>query len=51
VNRFDGNSQVVNRLWNNLIGDNKTKSLKYTILAFNVPGNGFDKTYIEVFGF
>ena len=45
-----GNSQVVgeNGWWNNLIGDNKTiDTNKYTILAFNVPGNGFDKTYIE----
>ena len=45
-----GNSQVIgqNGWWNNLIGDNKTiDTNKYTILAFNVPGNGFDKTYIE----
>ena len=45
-----GNSQVIgdNGWWNNLIGDNKTiDTNKYTILVFNVPGNGFDKTYIE----
>ena len=45
-----GNSQVVgeNGWWNNLIGENKTiDTNKYTILAFNVPGNGFDKTYID----
>jgi homoserine O-acetyltransferase len=45
-----GNSQVIgdNGWWNNLIGNNKTiDTNKYTILAFNVPGNGFDKTYIE----
>ncbi len=45
-----GNSQVIgeNGWWNNLIGEKKTiDTNKYTILAFNVPGNGFDKTYIE----
>ncbi len=45
-----GNSQVIgeNGWWNNLIGENKTiDTNKYTILAFNVPGNGYDKTYIE----
>lgn len=45
-----GNSQVIgeNGWWNNLIGDKKTiDTNKYTILAFNVPGNGFDKTFIE----
>ena len=45
-----GNSYVVgeNGWWNSLIGENKTiDTNKYTILAFNVPGNGFDKTYIE----
>jgi homoserine O-acetyltransferase len=45
-----GNSQVVgeNGWWNNLIGVDKTiDTSKYTILAFNVPGNGFDKTYIQ----
>ncbi len=45
-----GNSQVIgeNGWWNNLIGEKKTiDTNKYTILAFDVPGNGFDKTYIE----
>lgn len=45
-----GNSQVVgeNGWWNDLIGENKTiDTSKYTILAFNVPGNGFDDTVTE----
>jgi len=45
-----GNSQVIgeNGWWNNLIGENKTiDTNKYTILAFNVPGNGYDETIIE----
>jgi homoserine O-acetyltransferase len=45
-----GNSYVVgeNGWWNSLIGENKTiDTNKYTILAFNVPGNGYDKTFIE----
>jgi homoserine O-acetyltransferase len=45
-----GNSQVVgeNGWWNDLIGTNKTiDTTKYTILAFNVPGNGFDGFIIE----
>ena len=45
-----GNSQVIgeNGWWNNLIGENKTiNTQKYTILAFNVPGNGYDDTLIE----
>ena len=45
-----GNSQVVgeNGWWNDLIGANKTiDTTKYTILAFNVPGNGFDGFIIE----
>ncbi len=44
-----GNSQVIgaNGWWNNLIGENKTiDTNKYTILAFNVPGNGYDATFI-----
>ena len=33
-----------NGWWNELIGIDKTiDTSKYTILAFNVPGNGFDK--------
>ncbi len=45
-----GNSKVVgsNGWWNVLIGENRTiDTNKYTILAFNVPGNGFDDTIIE----
>lgn len=45
-----GNSQVVGESgwWNDLIGANKTiDTTKYTILAFNVPGNGFDGFIIE----
>ena len=45
-----GNSQVVgeNGWWNDLIGASKTiDTTKYTILAFNVPGNGFDGFIIE----
>jgi homoserine O-acetyltransferase len=40
-----GNSNVVGDQgwWNDLIGDNKCiDTLHYTILAFNVPGNGYD---------
>ena len=45
-----GNSQVVGEKgwWNDLIGEHKTiDTTKYTILAFNVPGNGFDGFIIE----
>jgi homoserine O-acetyltransferase len=45
-----GNSQVVGKMgwWNDLIGENKTiNTHKYTVLAFNVPGNGFDNSIIE----
>jgi homoserine O-acetyltransferase len=45
-----GNSQVIgkNGWWNDLIGENKTiDTTKYTVLAFNVPGNGYDETIIE----
>ncbi len=45
-----GNSQVVgeNGWWNDLIGVNKTiDTRKYTIIAFNVPGNGFEGNIIE----
>ena len=45
-----GNSQVMgeNGWWNDVIGTNKTiDTTKYTILAFNVPGNGFDGFVIE----
>lgn len=45
-----GNSQVVgeNGWWNDLIGENKTIDIqKYTIVSFNVPGNGFDAHTID----
>jgi homoserine O-acetyltransferase len=45
-----GNSQVVGDKgwWNDLIGEHKTIDTNtYTILAFNVPGNGFDDVIIE----
>lgn len=45
-----GNSTVVGSTgwWNDLIGENKTiDTNKYTVLAFNVPGNGYDETNIE----
>lgn len=45
-----GNSQVIGSAgwWNDLIGENKTiDTNKYSILAFNVPGNGFDGTIVE----
>lgn len=45
-----GNAQVTgeNGWWNDLIGDTKTiDTSKYTILAFNVPGNGYKGASIE----
>lgn len=39
-----GNSQVTgeNGWWNDLIGEHKTiDTQRYTVLAFNIPGNGF----------
>lgn len=45
-----GNSQVIGTQgwWNDLIGESKTIDiLKYTVLAFNVPGNGYDGFSIE----
>lgn len=41
-----GNSNVTgeNGWWNELIGENKTIDINhFTIIAFNIPGNGFDK--------
>lgn len=40
-----GNSTVTgnNGWWNNLIGENKTiDTAIYTLIAFNIPGNGYD---------
>lgn len=45
-----GNSQVIGAKgwWNELIGIDKTiDTTKFTILAFNVPGNGFDGKIIN----
>lgn len=45
-----GNAQVTgeNGWWNDLIGEEKTiDTNKYTVLAFNVPGNGTDSFIIE----
>ena len=45
-----GNAQVTgkNGWWNDLIGEGKTIDItRYTILAFNVPGNGNDSFIIE----
>ncbi|WP_419212476.1 bifunctional aspartate kinase/homoserine dehydrogenase I [Maribacter sp. X9] len=45
-----GNSNVTgeNGWWSALIGDEKCIDIrKYTILAFNIPGNGHDKFVIE----
>ncbi len=45
-----GNSQVIGAQgwWNDLIGESKTiDTHKYTVLTFNVPGNGFDGYCIE----
>lgn len=50
-----GNSQVTgeNGWWKSLIGENKTiDTNKYTILAFNIPGNGYqdEENQIENYG-
>ncbi len=40
-----GNSMVIGEKgwWNSLIGENKTiDTLNYTIITFNIPGNGYD---------
>ena len=41
-----GNSNVVGETgwWNDIIGENKViDTKKYTIIAFNIPGNGYDE--------
>ena len=45
-----GNSNVAgdNGWWNDLVGENKVVNTEeYTILAFNIPGNGYDGFVIE----
>ncbi|MDC1365356.1 alpha/beta fold hydrolase, partial [Algibacter sp.] len=45
-----GNSEVAGEdgWWNKLVGDDKVIDTKlYTVLAFNIPGNGFDGFVIE----
>ncbi|WP_299361533.1 alpha/beta fold hydrolase [Winogradskyella sp.] len=45
IHALTGNSNVIgeNGWWNDLIGENKCIDTKaYTILAFNIPGNGYD---------
>lgn len=45
-----GNSQVTsaNGWWKTIIGDGKViDTLQYTVIAFNVPGNGYDGYQIE----
>ena len=45
-----GNSHVAGAdgWWNDLVGEGKTiDTQKYTVLAFNIPGNGYDGFVIE----
>ena len=45
-----GNSQVIGESgwWNEIVGVDKTiDTRKYTIIAFDVPGNGFNSATIE----
>ena len=45
-----GNSHVAgeNGWWSDIIGDEKTiDTRKYTVLTFNIPGNGFDGFVID----
>lgn len=45
-----GNSNVAGKdgWWSDLIGDGKViDTLRYTVLAFNIPGNGYDGFVIE----
>lgn len=45
-----GNSQIVGETgwWNDMVGPEKTiDTRKYTLVSFNVPGNGFDGHLIE----
>ena len=45
IHALTGNSNVIGEKgwWNDLIGENKCiDTQKYTVLAFNIPGNGYD---------
>jgi len=45
-----GNSTLVGEKgwWNDIVGDNKLiDTLHYTVIAFNIPGNGYDGLFIE----
>ena len=45
IHALTGNSNVIGEKgwWNDLIGDQKCiDTTEYTVLAFNIPGNGFD---------
>jgi homoserine acetyltransferase len=45
-----GNSQVIGESgwWNDIVGVDKTiDTRKYTIVSFDVPGNGFNSATIE----
>ncbi|WP_196894632.1 alpha/beta fold hydrolase [Aureivirga marina] len=47
---FTGNSQIIgkNGWWDKIVGEKKAIDLKkYTVLAFNIPGNGFDYFLID----
>lgn len=50
IHALTGNSNVCGKTgwWNNLIGDDKCiDTNQYTILAFNIPGNGYDGFVID----
>ena len=51
IHALTGNSDVAsteNGWWTDLIGDRKLVDLeKYTVIAFNIPGNGYDNVLIE----
>ena len=45
-----GNSQIIGETgwWNDMVGEEKTiDTRKYTLVSFNVPGNGFDAHFID----
>lgn len=52
IHALTGNSQICGEhgWWNDLIGNNKCIDLEnYTVLAFNIPGNGFDNNPKNLF--